>query len=188
MSQRFIIALQLLPIVTAFALAVGRVRVRLRRRPGPDVARLVFDDDARWALEAARGEAVALGAPAVRVEHLLLALLADVDGGTARVLTSLGVDRGALRADVASRMRRTRAAGRAEDVPYAAAVLRVLEASLVEAHALGVERAGTEHLLAALAREGQGPARRALARAGVSVGGVREAARPVVGPVLGELP
>ena len=180
--SRLVLAIQLVGIAASLMLVVGPVRIRLRR-PGPDVSGLVFGDDARRVLDAARHRAAALGHPAVGFEHLLLALLADGDGGAARVLASLGVDRGALGAELASRIGRGReVVGRVEDVPYSAGVARVLEAALVEAHSAGAERAGSEHLLAALATKGRGGARRAMARAGLSFGGVREAVRSGAGP------
>jgi AraC-like DNA-binding protein len=66
--------------------------------PGPqgisDYARAVFEQSLR--------EAVSRGDGYIGVEHLLLASLADRDGGACRTLDALGVDADALRAEVAA--------------------------------------------------------------------------------------
>ena len=178
MSQRFVLVVQLVSIAATLGMAVVRIRVRWRRgQATADVSRLVLDAGARRAMDAARHEAVARGHAVIGAEHLLLGVLAESDGGAARVLTQLGVDRSALRDEVTARMKRGHAEGRADDAAYSARAMRVLETSLVEAHALGMTHAGSEHLLAGLARDGRSVASRALVRSGVTTSALREAAR-----------
>jgi AraC-like DNA-binding protein len=59
--------------------------------------REVAAGDPRALLAAAAGETRARGGPRIEVEDLLLAALADADGGAARALRALGLDPGAIR-------------------------------------------------------------------------------------------
>ncbi len=121
----------------------------------------------------------------VGTEHLLLGLLREGEGVAVRVLQALGVDLDRGRAEV-ERLIGSGGAGRPQG-PVEGVVLTprakkvVMELAPREASALGQNYVGTEHLLLALLREGEGIAAKALEGLGVDL----ERARSLVIQLLG---
>jgi len=111
------------------------------------------------ALSAAQDLATRAGHTEVDGEHLLLALLDQPDGLVPRLLAGLGVDLGRLRADLEAELQRkprtTRPATQPGQVSVTQRLARLLEAAEREARRLKDEYVSVEHLLVALAEEGQ---------------------------------
>jgi ATP-dependent Clp protease ATP-binding subunit ClpB len=125
------------------------------------------------ALSSAQDLATRAGHTEVDGEHLLLALLEQPEGLVARLLTGLGVDLDGLRGDLERELQRkprsTQPGVQPGQVSVTQRLARVLESAEREAKRLSDEYVSVEHLLVALAEEGQrGPAGRLLERYGVT--------------------
>jgi len=122
-----------------------------------------FDQSARRTLELAQEEAALLGHHYVGTEHLLLGLLREETGVAGVVLRRLWLNLDKTRAAVvhivdkklpAAGVLAPSATGAAGD--YAPRVRTVLALAVDEAQRLGHDYVGTEHLLLAVVREGEG--------------------------------
>jgi ATP-dependent Clp protease ATP-binding subunit ClpB len=125
------------------------------------------------ALQDAQGRAVRMGQTEVDGEHLLLALLDQQGGIVAPLLAQAGADPDALRADLEAELsRRPRVTGPAPSpgqVMVTQRLARVLDAAEREASRLKDEYVSVEHLLLALADEGNATAAgRILQRSGAT--------------------
>jgi len=124
----------------------------------------------------------------VGTEHLLLGLLREGEGVAVKVLQAMGVDLEKARQEV-ERLIGTGGGGRPQG-PVEGVVLTprakkvVMELAPREAQALGHNYVGTEHLLLALLREGEGIAAKALEGMGVDL----ERARSLIIQLLGGRP
>ena len=132
-----------------------------------------FTERAQRALIYAQEEARNLGHNYVGTEHLLLGLLREGEGAAARVLKELGVDVDTVRNQVESLVGKGNY-NFTEGFGYTPRTKRVMELSFYEARNLGHNYVGTEHLLLALIREGEGVAARILMECGVDLGYARE--------------
>jgi ATP-dependent Clp protease ATP-binding subunit ClpB len=125
------------------------------------------------ALQEAQSIATRMGHTEVDGEHLLLALIDQADGLVPRLLDQTGADTAALRADLDSELeRRPRLSGRGTapgQVSVTARLAKLLDAAAREAKRLKDEYVSVEHLVMALAEEGQSTAAgRILASHGVT--------------------
>jgi ATP-dependent Clp protease ATP-binding subunit ClpC len=132
-----------------------------------------FTDRARRAVIQAQDEARKLGHGSVGPEHVLLGLLAVGGGIAAEALESLDISLEETRDGVQE------IAGRGQDTPAGAilftpAARQLPEGALREAQRLGYDYVGTEHLLLALLREGDGVTARVLAAQGTDHAQIRE--------------
>ncbi len=144
-----------------------------------------LSEPARRALDLAKDEAQRLGHTYVGTEHLLLGLLRVEDGIAAQVLRQLWIDLEKMRIGVAYIAKNaaslgalaTRqvnlAIGSGEEIAFTARARKVLALAVDEAQRLHQDYVGTEHLLLALASEGQGIAAGLLQTVG-ALGKVRE--------------
>ena len=120
-----------------------------------------FAEDARQVVVLAQDEARALKHNYIGTEHLLLGILREDEGLTARVLGSLDITVEGVRAQIA------RIVGQGDEatqgmIPFTPRAKKVLELSLREAEALKHGDIGTEHILLAIVRENEGVAARIL--------------------------
>jgi hypothetical protein len=120
-----------------------------------------FTERARQVVVLAQEEARGLRHNYIGTEHILLGLLREQEGLAARALESLGVTIEAARAEVVG------VVGFGEEqaygqIPFTPRAKKVLELALRESLALGHNHIGTEHILLALVREGEGVAVRVL--------------------------
>lgn len=132
-----------------------------------------FTERAQRALMYAQEEARALGHNYVGTEHLLLGLIREEEGVASQVLRQLGADADKVRKQIETLI------GRGtfnfnEGFGYTPRTKRVMELSFYEARNLGHNYVGTEHLLLALLREGEGVAARILKDLGVDFQAVRD--------------
>jgi len=121
-----------------------------------------FTADARNVVVQAQQEARTLRHNRIGTEHVLLGVLAVPTGVGALALRQLGIDTDMVRADIVELV------GMGEDepsghVPFTPRAKKVLELSLREALQLNHNYIGTEHILLALEREGNGVAAKVLA-------------------------
>ena len=138
---------------------------------------------AQQAVHNARGEAGRLGHDRIGTEHLLLALLRDQGCLATAILGERGVEVEALRRRVEETAGPGQPGELAVDDPWMAGrdlrmtkpATMVLGLAGREARELEQDRLGTEHLLLALAREGDGVAAGALEDAGAGLLQLREA-------------
>ena len=133
-----------------------------------------YTDRARRTLDHAQGEASGLGHDRIGTEHLLLGLLVEEAGVAARALGTLGVGLEEVRAKIEQLVGRGQRPGPAQahegvpagPLPFTPRSKKVLELSVREALRLHHSYVGTEHLLLALVREGEGLAAKILAELG----------------------
>jgi len=143
-----------------------------------------FTADARNVVVHAQQEARDMRHRRIGTEHVLLGLLAVPTGVGAHALRQLGVGAEQVRADLQEivGVGGEEPAGR---IPFSERAKKVLELSLREALALHHTYIGTEHILLALEREGQGVAAKILAR---HVPDLREIPRTVKAQLAGLAP
>ncbi len=131
-----------------------------------------FTERAQRALVYAQEEAKNLGHNYVGTEHLLLGLLQENEGVAARVLKGQGIDAAIVRDQIEALIGKGDYA-LDEGFGYTPRTKRILELSFYEARSLGHNYVGTEHLLLALVREGEGVGARILKDAGVDLENLR---------------
>jgi ATP-dependent Clp protease ATP-binding subunit ClpC len=131
-----------------------------------------FTDRARRVVVLAQEEARLLDHNYIGTEHLLLGLIHEGQGVAARALESLGISLEAVRQQVEQIIGRGQQAPSGH-IPFTPRAKRVLELSLREAHQLGHDYIGTEHILLGLIREGEGVASQVLVRLGADLNRVR---------------
>ena len=113
-----------------------------------------FTDRARLVIVHAQEEARGLGHGWVGSEHLLLGLTRQGGGLAAKALEALGIDREAVLQRVEGAPGRGEAASTGH-IPFTSGVKDTLLRSQRESQALGHRYIGTEHLLLALAGQGE---------------------------------
>ena len=145
------------------------LRRRFRRLPRRDLKpgeRL--GPGARQVLSAAQQEARALKHNYIGTEHLLLAILRDPEGPAARALAAQGIVFEGVRNRVAEEI------GEGEEVtpgqiPFTPRTKKVLELAFREALETGEDLMEPQHILVAIAREGEGFAAEILAEHGADL-------------------
>lgn len=120
-----------------------------------------FTERAQKVLRYAQEEARSMGHNYVGTEHLLLGLLREEGGAASTVLINLGMDLEKMREYITKLVGKGNANFH-EGFGYTPRTKRVMELSFYEARNLGHNYVGTEHLLLALIREGEGVAARIL--------------------------
>jgi prophage maintenance system killer protein len=146
---------------------------RATMRTQPKGMFLRFTDRARRVVVLAQEEARLLRHNSVGTEHILLGLLHEGEGVAARALESLGINREAARQQIEGIIGHGRQVPGGH-IPFTARAKKMLELSLREALALGHNYVGTEHLLLAMLRDGQGVAAQVLTGSGIGHAQVRE--------------
>jgi len=138
-----------------------------------------FTDKARNVLALAQEEARSHSTSMVGTEHLLLAMLRGSDGIAAQALASLNItyDEALEQISKLSEEQEVDPEGHLAFTPRAK---RVLEYALRETMKLGQAYISTEHLLLAIAREGNGIAIQALSQMGVDASMLRGAVIDII--------
>jgi len=131
-----------------------------------------FTERAQKALLYAQEEARNMGHNYVGTEHLLLGLLREKDGAAAKVLTDMGMELDKMRNYIVQLVGKGNYNFN-EGFGYTPRTKRVMELSFYEARNLGHNYVGTEHLLLALIREGEGVAARILKDANIDLEKIR---------------
>ncbi|HHV07421.1 MAG TPA: ATP-dependent Clp protease ATP-binding subunit [Firmicutes bacterium] len=132
-----------------------------------------FTQRAQQVIILAQEEAKRLKYPYVGTEHLLLGLIREGSGVAAQALNGLGIQLNQVRAEVEKIIGPGAGTPTPGEVTLTPRAKRVIELALAEAHGMGVNYIGTEHLLLGLIREGEGVAARVLENLGADLDKVR---------------
>lgn len=128
-----------------------------------------FTEKARIALSEAHASATALGHNYIGSEHILAGLIREGSGVAAKVMESCGISA----ETVIEKIRQYTGAGAPlngnADLLLTPRSKRILEISSVEARRLGHKYIGTEHLLMAIVRDGDGVAAKILTSMGINL-------------------
>lgn len=137
-----------------------------------------FTQRARRVLSLAYQEAERMRHTAINTEHILLGLIEEEGGIAGHALRELGLET----SRVQEMVERLAPIGRAEvtGLELSVGAQQVLEFAIEEAHLLGHQFVGTEHLLLGLTRSTEGLALEALKKLGVSPEQVRRQTRRVM--------
>ncbi|MHB8927302.1 MAG: ATP-dependent Clp protease ATP-binding subunit [Bacillota bacterium] len=141
-----------------------------------------FTPRAQNVITYAQEEAQRHGSSFVGTQHLLLGLLRDGEGVAARAIMAMGLDLDKVRGEVEKVVGKAEGAG--EGGAFSPRAKRiVIELTAEEARALGHTYIGTEHILLALIREGEGVAAQVLESLGVDLEKVRAQVVALLGGV-----
>lgn len=135
-----------------------------------------YTPSARQVIVFAQDEARLLRHNAIGTEHLLIGVLRDEVGHGGRALRSLGLTAGGVHERVVALLPPGELLT-AGQIPFTPRAQRILTRADAESLSLGHDGVGTEHLLLALAREGEGIAMRILGEHGVEPEALRDAVR-----------
>ncbi|ARD48176.1 ATP-dependent Clp protease ATP-binding subunit [Sporosarcina sp. P33] len=139
-----------------------------------------FTQRAQKVLQLAQEEAIRLKHESIGTEHILLGLIREGGGIAAKALEAINVS-----ADTIEREVEILVGVGSKDVGpivhYTPRAKRVIELSVDESRKLGHSYIGTEHILLALIREGEGVAARVLNNAGVSLNKARQQVLQLLG-------
>jgi ATP-dependent Clp protease ATP-binding subunit ClpC len=132
----------------------------------------LFTDRARRVVVLAQEEARMHDHDYVGPEHVLLGLIREGSGLAAKVLESLGIipDRVRQRVEEVIGRGAETPSGR---IPFTAQAKKLMELTLQESRGLGHHYIGTEHILLALIRQGDGVAAQVLSELGADLDGAR---------------
>lgn len=140
-----------------------------------------FTERARRVIFFAQEEATSQGEGYVGTEHLLLGLIRESDSVAGRILDRLGIPVAQIRDDIARQVVRGRA-NLGQEMQLSPRGSRVIDLAYEESRNLDNKHIGTEHLLLALIREGDGLGARILTKLGATLERVRnEVARMQAG-------
>ena len=132
-----------------------------------------FTDRARRVVVLAQDEARALGHPHISTEHLLLGLVTEGSGVAAKALEALDIRGDVIRQQVEEIAPKGDGASSGH-IPFTREAKRTLEFALREAIHMGHNYIGTEHILLALLRDGDGVAAQVLVAQGADLTKVRQ--------------
>jgi uncharacterized protein (TIGR03435 family) len=133
-----------------------------------------YTERAQRVLLFARYEAGRAGSPAVEPEHLLLALIREGRGLSARIFERAHVSADEVRTAIESRTTRREASSISEHLPLSASTNQVLEFAAQESGRLLHNYVGTEHFLLGVFREERSLAAAILAERGLQINQVRD--------------
>jgi ATP-dependent Clp protease ATP-binding subunit ClpA len=132
-----------------------------------------FTDRARRVVVLAEEEARMLHHNYIGTEHILLGLIGEGEGVAAKTLESLGVSLDVVRQQVEEIIGQGQQPP-SDSIPFTPRAKKVFELSLRESLQLGHQYVGTEHILLALIREGDGVAAQVLVKLGADLNRVRQ--------------
>jgi ATP-dependent Clp protease ATP-binding subunit ClpC len=136
----------------------------------------LYTDRARQVVVLSGEEAKRLGHAHIGTEHILLGLIREGTGVAARALQAVSVEFDATHVQVRQMIHRAtpvRGAPPAGHIPFTPRAKTVLEIASREARDLSHDYIGTEHILLALMREGEGAGARLLRGTGVEFADIR---------------
>jgi len=142
-----------------------------------------FTQRVRKVLFLARDEAGRMQHDYIGTEHLLLGIIREGEGIAARVLQRLGIDFTQIQQAIEEVITPQSGTITIGEIPFTPRAKRVLEISIDEARIHNHNYVGTEHLLLALIKEGEGVASRVLAELGADHERVRREILKMLGSV-----
>ena len=142
-----------------------------------------FTQRVRKVLFLARDEAGRMQHDYIGTEHLLLGIIREGEGIAARVLQRLGIDFLQIQKSIDEIISPQSGTITIGEIPFTPRAKRVLEISIDEARVHKHNYVGTEHLLLALIKEGEGVAARVLTNVGADHTRVRREVLKMLGSV-----
>ncbi len=146
----------------------------------PDLS--CFTPRAKQAIALANREAEHFNHDEIRVEHILLGIIALNEGVAVSVLRQLGLDSGALKIEIQKSVSVTGGAGVKGRRPFSLQVVKIFSLAAADAAAMNYNFIGTEHLLMAILRDGKSSAARILANMNITPDAVRKAVTAALDP------
>jgi lysophospholipase L1-like esterase len=146
--------------------------------PARGVAFDRWSNPAKRVLSRAKEEAETLNHAYIGTEHLLLALLKDTDGAGGKLLSDWQISYSKVRNVISRVLGKPRQDPLPTTIIPTTRVRTVLRIASQEANSLGAESVGSEHILLALALEGEGIAGHVLSDMGVTPTRIRTAIGP----------
>jgi ATP-dependent Clp protease ATP-binding subunit ClpC len=140
-----------------------------------------FTERARKVLVLAKEEARRFNHDYIGTEHILLGLIREGEGVACAVLQNLGIDLERLRMEIEKLISPGSSASVLGDIPFTPRAKKALELAAEEAHNLGHNYIGTEHILLGLIREGEGLASQVLFSLGVDLRKIKEEISALLG-------
>ena len=140
-----------------------------------------FTQRVRKVLFLAREEAGRMQHDYIGTEHLLLGIIREGEGIAAKVLQRLGIDFDQIHQAIEDLVTPQSGTITIGEIPFTPRAKRVLELSIDEARVHNHNYVGTEHLLLALIKEGEGVASRVLAELGADHEKVRREVMKMLG-------
>ena len=140
-----------------------------------------FTERARKVLVLAKEEARRFNHDYIGTEHILLGLIREGEGVACAVLQNLSIDLERLRIEIEKLISPGSSASVLGDIPFTPRAKKALELAAEEAHNLGHNYIGTEHILLGLIREGEGLASQVLFSLGVDLRKIREEISALLG-------
>ena len=140
-----------------------------------------FTERARKVILLAKEEAKRFNHDYIGTEHILLGLVREGEGVAAAVLASFGLSSDKIRLEVEKLVQPGPSTVVSGDLPFTPKAKKVIELAMDEAHSLGHNYIGTEHLLLGLIREGEGVASQVLMNLGLELDKVREEVMNLLG-------
>jgi len=140
-----------------------------------------FTERVRKVLFLARDEAGRMQHDYIGTEHLLLGIIREGEGIAAQALQRLGIDFDQIQQAVEDMVTTQSGTLTIGEIPFTPRAKRVLELSIDEARMHNHNYVGTEHLLLALIREGEGVAARVLQDLGADHEKVRKEIMKLLG-------
>src|SRR3989338_8558447 len=143
-----------------------------------------FTERARKVIILAKEEAKRFNHDYIGTEHILLGLIRECEGVAAAVLQNLGMSLEQIRLEVEKLVHPGPSTVVSGDLPFTPKSKKVVEFAMDEAHSLGHNYIGTEHLLLGLIRETEGIASQVLMNLGLSLDKVRAEVMELLGSAL----
>ena len=140
-----------------------------------------FTQRVRKVLFLARDEAGRMQHDYIGTEHLLLGIIREGEGIASRVLQRLGIDSAQIQQSIEEIVSTQSGTITIGEIPFTPRAKRVLEISIDEARIHSHNYVGTEHLLLALIKEGEGVAARVLSDLGANHERVRREVLKMLG-------
>lgn len=129
-----------------------------------------FTEKSRDALRLAHDAACEMGHGYVGSEHLLLGLLREGSGVAAKALSAAGITDDSVTAKIREAIGFSESLDMQTELSLTPRSKRILEFAAMEARRLGHNYIGTEHILMAIIRDGNGVAAQILASSGINLG------------------
>ncbi|HEX5565219.1 MAG TPA: Clp protease N-terminal domain-containing protein, partial [Sporosarcina sp.] len=139
-----------------------------------------FTQRAQKVLQLAQEEAIRMKHDSIGTEHILLGLIREGGGIAAKALEAIDVSFETIEEGI-EKLVGTGSKDVGPIVHYTPRAKKVIELSVDESRKLGHSYIGTEHILLALIREGEGVAARVLNNAGVSLNKARQQVLQLLG-------
>lgn len=130
-----------------------------------------FTEKARISIKEAHDSAIELGHNYIGSEHLLAGLLREGSGVAAKVLEKSGMTSDIVMNKIKEYIGANAPLDINAELPLTPRTKRILEMSAMEARRLGHKYIGTEHILMALIRDGNGVAAKILMTCGINLAG-----------------